>query len=74
MKNTIGPHMVDWRKLPEFLFRVFHRYRGQPLAAPLELAQQLVFGAVEYARDLGSSLILTTRRAPGILANGRGQA
>jgi hypothetical protein len=53
VKNTIGPHVLDRRKLPEFLSQLFRRYDGPPLVAPLELAQQLVFGAVEYARGLG---------------------
>jgi hypothetical protein len=53
VKNAIGPHVVDRRKLPEFRFQVFRSYAGPPLEAPLELAQQVVFGAVEYARGLG---------------------
>jgi hypothetical protein len=32
---------------------MFRSRTGQPLAAPLELAQHLVFGAIEYARGLG---------------------
>jgi hypothetical protein len=53
VKNAIGPHVLDRRKLPEFLSQLYRRYGGPPLAAPLELAQQLVFGAVDYARGLG---------------------
>ena len=53
VKNAIGPHVLDRRKLPEFMSQFFRGYSGPPLAAPLELAQQLVFGAVEYARGLG---------------------
>ena len=53
VKNAIGPHVLDRRKLPELLSQLFRSYDGPPLAAPLELAQQLVLGAVEYARDLG---------------------
>ncbi len=40
-------------KLPGFVSQYFSAYDGQPLAAPIELAQHLVFGAVEYARNLG---------------------
>jgi hypothetical protein len=53
VKNAMGPRVVERRKLPEFRFQVFRTYAGPPLEAPLELAQQLVFGAVEYARGLG---------------------
>lgn len=53
VKNTIGPHVLDRRKLPEFRFQMSHRYADTPLAAPLDLAQHLVFGAIEYARGFG---------------------
>ena len=53
VKNAHGPHVLDRRKLPEFVFQMFRPRTGQPLAAPLELAQHLVFGAIEYARGLG---------------------
>ena len=53
VKNTIGPHVLDRRKLPEFRFQMFQRFADPPLVAPLELAQHLVFGAVEYARGFG---------------------
>jgi hypothetical protein len=53
VKNAIGPRVLDRRKLPEFQFQLFRRYDDPPLVAPLELAQHLVFGAVEYARGLG---------------------
>jgi hypothetical protein len=53
VKNAIGPRVMDQRKLPEFRFQLFHQYAGQPLEVPLELAQHLVFGAIEYARGLG---------------------
>ncbi|BCJ60917.1 hypothetical protein Jiend_43390 [Micromonospora endophytica] len=32
---------------------VFLRLRQSPLQAPVDLARHLVFGAVDYARDLG---------------------
>ena len=53
VKNAIGPHVLDRRKLPEFRFQMFRSYADPPLAAPLELAQHVVFGAIEYARGLG---------------------
>jgi hypothetical protein len=52
VKDAIGPKSVDRRKLPEFVGMVMH---GPFVAAPLELAQHLVLGAVDYARGLGFS-------------------
>ncbi len=53
VKNAMGPRVMDRRKLPRFLFQAFRDYSGPPLEAPLGLAQQLVFGAIGYARGLG---------------------
>ena|SRR5438874_4390147 len=53
VKNALGPRSVDRRKLPEFRDWFFRSYDQPPLAAPLELARHLVFGAVQYARELG---------------------
>jgi hypothetical protein len=53
VKNTLGPRVLDRRKLPEFVFSRFRSYDEPPQEAPLELAQHLVHGAVEYARSLG---------------------
>jgi hypothetical protein len=53
VKNATGPQTMDRRKLHGFLFQTFRAYSGPPLEAPLGLAQQLVFGAIEYARGLG---------------------
>jgi hypothetical protein len=44
--------MTD-RRLPDFVRTFFRAYDVPPLPAPLELAQQLVYGAEEYARSLG---------------------
>jgi hypothetical protein len=53
VKNTIGPRVMDPPGLAEFARSFFDGYGRPPLAAPVELAQHLVFGAVEYARNLG---------------------
>jgi hypothetical protein len=53
VKNAVPPSMVDRRELPAFLDDFFSAYDGDPLPAPIELAQDLVFGAVDYARSLG---------------------
>jgi len=52
VKNALGPKVMDSRAVSDFL-RTFYRAYDEPLAAPLDLVQHLVFGAVEYARGLG---------------------
>ena len=53
VKNALGPKSVDRRKLPGFRDWYFRSYDQPPRAAPIDLARHLVFGAVEYARELG---------------------
>jgi hypothetical protein len=53
VKDTLGPKSVDRRKLPEFRDTYYRTYEQPPLAAPLELARHVVFGAIAYARELG---------------------
>jgi hypothetical protein len=53
VKDTIGPRGMDQRRAAELTGSYFAAYQARPLAAPLDLAQHLVFGAVAYARRLG---------------------
>jgi hypothetical protein len=53
VKNALGPESIDERGLAEFAAEYFASYDEDPLAVPVELARQLVFGAVDYARGLG---------------------
>jgi hypothetical protein len=53
VKNALGPRSMDRRKLPEFRAWFFRSYDQPPLVVPIELARHLVFGAVQYARELG---------------------
>jgi hypothetical protein len=54
VKDTNGPKTMDRRKLPDFTRTFFSAWPGQsPVAAPLDLARHVVFGAVDYARSLG---------------------
>jgi hypothetical protein len=53
VKDCIGPKSMDRRRLPDFVSQVFGVARHTPVPAPIELAQHLVFGAVDYARGLG---------------------
>jgi hypothetical protein len=55
VKNALGPQILNERDLPAFLRRFFGGFDevAAPLPAPLELARHLVWGAVDYARQLG---------------------
>jgi hypothetical protein len=53
VKNALGPRLMNMHELAVFTRRYFDGFDGDPVAAPLELAQHLVFGAVDYARTLG---------------------
>jgi len=53
VKDVVGPRVMDERRTADFRSSFFAAYQARPIEAPLELAQQLVFGAVEYARSLG---------------------
>jgi hypothetical protein len=53
VKNAIGPKGMGDLKLRDFGRAYFRAYDDPPLAAPLDLAQHLVYGAEQYARGLG---------------------
>ena len=53
VKNVIGPETVSNNRLHKLRYTTFAGYEELAVHAPLELAQHLVFGAVEYARGLG---------------------
>lgn len=53
VKNALGPRLMDEVDLVAFRRWFFAAYGADPVVAPLDLAQQLVFGAVDYARGLG---------------------
>ena len=52
-KDALGPRTIDRSDLAAFVGRTFAAFDGSPVAAPIELAQELVFGAVAYAYGLG---------------------
>jgi hypothetical protein len=53
VKDAFGPRRVSHRKLAEVMDLCFSGFDGDPLAAPIDLARHLVWGAVDYARGLG---------------------
>ncbi len=53
VKNALGPERLDDERLRGRTRQVFGGYDEPPIPAPVELARELVFGAVDYARALG---------------------
>jgi hypothetical protein len=53
VKNVYGPKIMDDLGLRRFNDQFFDGYPSDPLAAPIELAREIVFGSLEYARGLG---------------------
>jgi hypothetical protein len=53
VKNALGPEIMDDLGLRGFVGNFFSGYHGDPLEAPIELAREVVFGSVAYARELG---------------------
>ncbi|HEX3590253.1 MAG TPA: helix-turn-helix domain-containing protein [Pseudonocardiaceae bacterium] len=53
VKNALGPVIMDGLGLGGFVREYFAGFHGDPLDAPIELARELVFGSLEYARCLG---------------------
>jgi len=53
VKNVSGPEIIDEVGLRLFLQSFYAFYPAGWQDAPIELAQHLVFGAVDYARGLG---------------------
>lgn len=53
VKNALGPRLMTEAELVSFRRWFFAAYGADPVVAPLDLAQQLVLGAVDYARGLG---------------------
>jgi hypothetical protein len=53
VKNALGPRRMRKRDLPGFVRLSFAGFPGQPLRAPLSLAQHVVHGAVAFAATLG---------------------
>jgi hypothetical protein len=69
VKDALGPKPVERRKLPSLCADAFHCYPGTPVQVPLVLAQQIVFGAVAYARRLGFEPHADFARAAGQLGD-----
>jgi hypothetical protein len=54
-KDAYGPHVMREDELSGFLAHCYRAYRGEPLAAPIDLVRHLVWGAIDYGKTLGFS-------------------
>ena len=53
VKNVVGPLLMNAGQCAQFTRKYFGAFDEPPIAAPLDLAQNLVYGAVDFARSLG---------------------
>jgi hypothetical protein len=53
VKNVIGPKIMDHHGVHGYVSLYFTAHIAPPVEVPLECVQHLVFGAVDYARNLG---------------------
>lgn len=53
VRGVLRPRAVGRRDLDQVVREFFSAYPSEAVAAPVELAQQLVHGSVEYAKGLG---------------------
>jgi len=74
VKETLGPRVMDESGLADFKELIFSDYALPPLAAPMDLAQHLVFGAVQYALELGFRPAKDFARCAGHLGVWRGES
>jgi hypothetical protein len=51
--SVVDPRVIDAGKQPDFVRTYFAAFQERPVEALIELAQHLVFGAVDHARTLG---------------------
>ena len=74
LKDAAGPRSMDRRRLGGFIQQIFGAWDEPPLQVPLELGQQVVYGAIGYARELGFEPHADFGRAAGYLGHGTGSA
>jgi hypothetical protein len=74
VKDVMGPRVVDEPRLGGLVSSFFSAFDRPPLAAPIDLAQHLVLGSVEYARGLGFEPAADFAAARGHLGSWTGPA
>jgi hypothetical protein len=74
VKNVLGPDRMRRGELPSFLRMYFRGWALGGVPAPIELARELVLGAVEYAHALGFAPHSDFEAARGHLGAWKGPA
>jgi hypothetical protein len=72
VKNAVGPQRMSPRELEAFKRQYFGPWESEGIPIPLELAQDLVLGAVAFARSLGFEPYRDFRRARRALGSWEG--
>lgn len=72
VKNVIGPKRVGTRELEALRRQCYAPWQSSGIPIPLELAQHLVLGAVEFARRLGFEAHRDFERARFVLGSWEG--
>jgi hypothetical protein len=72
VKNAIGPKRAGRRELEALRRQCYAPWRSSGIPIPLELAQHLVLGAVEFARRLGFEPHRDFKRARDVLGSWEG--
>jgi len=74
VKKVYGPNTMDEFAARRFVPEYFAAHEHGSQEAPIELAQHIVFGAVEYARGLGFEPTAAFAQAAGLLGAWEGPA
>jgi hypothetical protein len=69
VKDAAGPRTKERQRLGEFTAGLFSKYEEPAVQVPLELAQQIVYGGIGYARGLGFEPHEDFARAAGYLGD-----
>lgn len=73
VKDAMGPRVIPKTTMGDLINRYFSAFSAPPVPAPVELARELVFGAVRYAGSLGFSPHPDFRRASCLLGEPPGE-
>ena len=73
VKNAAGPRSMDRRRLSGFIQQIFGSWDEPAVRIPLELGRQIVYGAIQYARELGFEPHPDFGRAAGYLGTWDGE-
>jgi hypothetical protein len=72
VKNAMGPKRMSTREFDSVRSQCYAPWRSRGIAVPLELAQHLVLGAVDFARRLGFEPHPDFRAARPVLGSWKG--